>query len=37
MPEIDQYRPVDLEALKTEFDEWINSSKPAYLNLKRAL
>lgn len=37
MPEIDQYRPVDLEALNTEFNEWINSSKPAYLNLKRAL
>jgi transketolase len=34
---ITQHRPADLEDLEVEFKKWINNSKPAYLNLKRAL
>ena len=34
---IEQYRPADLEQLKTDFDTWINSANPGYLNLMRKI
>lgn len=37
LPNIDIYKPQDLESLGREFNEWINSACPAYLNLRRAL
>jgi transketolase len=37
LPRIEQYRPADLLELKTDFDRWINSANPGYLNLTRKL
>ena len=37
LPNIDIHKPQDLESLGREFNEWINSTRPAYLNLRRAL
>lgn len=37
LPRIEQYRPLDLAELKTDFDTWINSPNPGYLNLMRKI
>jgi len=37
LPNIDIYKPKTLEDLNTDFAEWINSDRPAYLNLTRKL
>ncbi len=37
LPQIEQYRPTDLAELKTDFDQWINSANPGYLNLTRKI
>jgi transketolase len=37
LPNIDVYKPVDLQDLEQDFAEWINSNKPAYLNLTRKI
>jgi transketolase len=37
LPNIDVYKPVDLQDLEKDFAEWINSDNPAYLNLTRKI
>lgn len=37
LPRIAQYRPEDLEDLKKDFDHWIRSPEPGYLNLMRKI
>jgi transketolase len=37
LPNIDVYKPVDLQDLERDFAEWINSDNPAYLNLMRKI
>ncbi len=37
LPRIEQYRPADLVELQTDFDQWINSANPGYLNLTRKI
>lgn len=37
LPAIAQYRPNGLEDLKQDFDHWINSPQPGYLNLMRKI
>ena len=37
LPAIAQYRPIGLEDLKQDFDHWINSPQPGYLNLMRKI
>ena len=37
LPNIIRYRPETLEQLEIDFSEWINSTKPGYLNLTRKI
>jgi transketolase len=37
LPNIDIHKPQDLSELNTQFKDWIDSTNPAYLNLRRAL
>lgn len=37
LPYIEVYKPGNLEELNTNFNQWINSSRPGYLNLTRKL
>lgn len=37
LPNIDVYKPIGLEELAIDFNDWINSTKPAYLNLMRKI
>jgi len=37
LPNIAIHKPKDLSELKTDFDTWINSASPAYLNLTRKI
>ena len=37
LPNINVYKPADLEELVLDFDQWINSPSPAYLNLMRKI
>lgn len=37
LPNIVQYRPIDLEELEKDFSAWINTYAPAYLNLTRKI
>lgn len=37
LPNIVEYRPEDLPELETAFDQWINNTSPAYLNLMRKI
>ena len=37
LPAIAQYRPIGMEDLKQDFDHWINSPQPGYLNLMRKI
>ncbi len=37
LPHIEQYRPADLAELEKDFNTWINSANPGYLNLMRKI
>jgi transketolase len=37
LPNIEMYKPGSLEELDQNFDQWINSAKPGYLNLTRKI
>lgn len=37
LPNIEVYKPLGLEELEIDFKDWIDSTKPAYLNLTRKL
>jgi len=37
LPNIEMYKPGSLEELDMNFDQWINSAKPGYLNLTRKI
>jgi transketolase len=37
LPNIEVYKPGSLEELDMNFDQWINSAKPGYLNLTRKI
>jgi transketolase len=37
LPNIEVYKPIGLEELDIDFNDWINSAKPAYLNLMRKI
>ena len=37
LPNIEVYKPIGLEELAIDFNDWINSTKPAYLNLMRKI
>lgn len=37
LPNIEVYKPGSLEELDMNFDQWINSTKPGYLNLTRKI
>jgi transketolase len=37
LPNIEMYKPGSLEELDQNFDQWINSTKPGYLNLTRKI
>ena len=37
VPNIEVYKPAGLEELDIDFADWINSAKPAYLNLMRKI
>jgi transketolase len=37
LPNLEVYKPGSLEELNTNFNQWINSNKPGYLNLTRKI